>query len=209
MVWAQSSFLHRSSSVSRDWEEETGSSVLRIPQVLSGIWRQWICEGLSASCSAHSKDAPVLKREEKRKAKRKTQKLLWCQTALLAWVLVERSAMRLALRLRAWHGVVLLAWFLHQSLFPACFCWDLKGRNLYPHLHLGKSSFFSVLVHNLLLALKIGSQGFLGLFSLLCRLSGILNTHDPYQAFVEVALSKSSNIPYCLCTQLPLVKLGW
>jgi len=27
-------FLHHSSSVSRDWEEETGPSFLRIPQVL-------------------------------------------------------------------------------------------------------------------------------------------------------------------------------
>lgn len=64
-------FLHHSSSVSRDWEEETGPSFLRIPQV-QGIWRKWICEGLSASFSAHSKNAPgVKRRKEKRKGGKK------------------------------------------------------------------------------------------------------------------------------------------
>jgi len=96
---------------------------------------------------------------------------------------------------RPWHGCIKHWWKI--NLFPACFWWNLKGRNPYPHLHLGKSSVipFCVLLHNLLLELKIGSQGFLGLFSLLCRLSGILNTHDPYWSFVEIALSDSSDVP--------------
>lgn len=173
-------FLHHSSSVSRDWEEETGPSFLRIPQV-QGIWRQWICEGLSASFSAQSKNAPgVKRRKEKKKRGEKTppkyQKLFWCHTTLLPSTLFEWSAVKLP-----WcqdHGMVLLC----SGAKLVC-SQPASGETwkLYPHLHLGKASItpFSVLEHNLL-EREMGSQGFLGLFSLLCRLSGILNTHDPY-----------------------------
>lgn len=172
-------FLHHSSSVSRDWEEEREPSFLRIPQV-QGIWRQWICEGLSASFSAHSKNAPVVKgRKEKRKGGKKNppkhQKLFWFWT-LLPSTLTEWSAVKLP-----WCqdcGMVLL----HCGAKSAC-SQPASGEtwNLHPHLHLVKSSVtpLSVLEHNVL-ELKMSSQGFLGLFSLLCRLSGILNTCDPY-----------------------------
>lgn len=171
-------FLHHSSSVSRDWEEETGPSFLRIPQV-QGIWRQWICEGLSASFSAHSKNAPVVKRRRKKRKGKKTpqkhQKLFWFWT-LLSSTLADWSAVKLP-----WCqdcGIVLL----HCGAKSVC-SQPASGEtwNLCPHLHLGKSSVppLSVLEHNLL-ELKMRSQGFLGLLSLLCRLSGILNTHDPY-----------------------------
>lgn len=51
-----------------------GRSFLTIPQV-QGIWRQWIWEGLSASFSVHSKNAPVVKRrKEKRKGEKQPHK---------------------------------------------------------------------------------------------------------------------------------------
>lgn len=170
-------FLHHSSSVSRDWEEETRPSFLRIPQV-QGIWRQWICEGLSASFSAHSKNAPVVKKEKKKMRKKtltktpKTVLVLNLAAFNTSWMISSETA----LVPRLWHGPLTL--WCKISLFSAS---SGETWNLHPHLHLQSSvTPFSVLEYNLL-ELKKRSQGFLGLFSLLCRLSGILNTHDdPY-----------------------------
>lgn len=168
-------FLHHSSSVSRDWEEETGPSFLRIPQVQG---RQWICEGL-LQCPFQECSSSEEKKEKKKRGKKKTppkdQKLFLFWT-LLPSTLAEWSAVKLP-----WCqdcGMVLL----HCVAKSVC-SQPASGEtwNLYPHLHLGKSSVppLSVLENNFL-ELKMRSQGFLGLFSLLCRLSGILNTHDPY-----------------------------
>ncbi|XP_068877323.1 cyclin-T2 isoform X5 [Aphelocoma coerulescens] len=67
---------------------------------------------------------------------------------------------------------------------------------LYPHLHLGKASVtpFSVLEHNLL-EREMGSQGFLGLFSLLCRLSA---SKDLAQTSYFMATNSLHLTTFCL-----------
>lgn len=124
-------FLHHSSSVSRDWEEETGPSFLRIPQV-QGIWRQWICEGLSASFSTYCKNAPVMKRrKEKRKGGKTptdTPKTVVILNFAASWMLSSE----IALVPRLWHDPLTL--WCKTSLFSACFWWNLESLSSSPIL---------------------------------------------------------------------------
>lgn len=120
-------FLHHSSSVSRDWEEETGPSFLRIPQV------QAEGSGYVRACQQASVPIPRMLqewREERKKEKgeknpTKTPKTVLVSHYLAAFITIWMISSETALVPRPWHGPLML--WCKIGLFSACFWWNLES----------------------------------------------------------------------------------